>query len=386
MQGRNYNLFKGVIGSQYFLYFGVMGIFLPYFNLYCYHIGFSGFQIGVLSAVRSAAMVLFPLLWGVVADRFQTRKLIYISCCFLSSAIWVFFLYTVDFWEILVITIFYGIFYSPIISFLEAFTINLLGIEKKSYGTIRAWGSISFILMVILFGKLIDFFPIRIILFYIFAGSIIQALIAIKIPDIKQKKNKHVLPKKNAMLNRRVIIFLFCAFLMLVSHGTYYGFFSIHLSNAGYDNALIGITWAIASIAEILAMIKSDAIFKKFTLENVLVASFITAALRWLILFFTESFSVIIFSQILHAITYGTFHMASILYIDSLSYEWNKTFGQALNNAVTYGLGMMAGFFLNGYLFEKTGVAWLFFISSITALAGGIIFLAFTISNHRRVK
>ena len=59
---------KFIISSQYFIYFGVLGIFLPYFNLYCYHLGFSGFQIGVLSALRSLVMVLFPLTeleWGM---------------------------------------------------------------------------------------------------------------------------------------------------------------------------------------------------------------------------------------------------------------------------------------------------------------------------------
>jgi len=358
-----------------------MGIFLPYFNLYCYNIGFSGFQIGVLSALRSASMVVFPVLWSILADRFQTRKSIYILCNCMSAAIWFFFLHTVDFWQILFISIGYGIFYSPIISFLEAFTMDVLGREKKSYGSIRAWGSISFILMVMLFGKLIDMYSINIIIGYILAGSIIQALIATNIPQIKTKNNKNRSPNKTVFMTQRMVFFLFCAFLMLVSHGTYYGFFSIHLSNAGYGNVLIGATWAIASIAEILVMIKSDMLFKRFSIEKVLLTSFIVASLRWFILFFTESIFIIVLSQILHAITYGTFHMASILYIDALSSKMNKTFGQAVNNAVTYGLGMMTGFFLNGYLFEKISVPWLFLISSITALSGGILFLMFHLSN-----
>ena len=48
-----------VIRLQYFVYFGVLGIYLPYFNLYCYHIGFSGTEIGSLSAVRSLVLVIF---------------------------------------------------------------------------------------------------------------------------------------------------------------------------------------------------------------------------------------------------------------------------------------------------------------------------------------
>ncbi|MEJ2728064.1 MAG: MFS transporter [Deltaproteobacteria bacterium] len=125
---RTYHL---VIGSQYFLYFGVLGIFLPFFNLYCYHLGFSGFRIGILSAVRSVALVLFPLIWGALADRLNARRPIYVLCCFCSALIWMLYLFTADFWPMLAITGFYGIFFSPIISFLEAFTMDILGKEKN---------------------------------------------------------------------------------------------------------------------------------------------------------------------------------------------------------------------------------------------------------------
>jgi PPP family 3-phenylpropionic acid transporter len=365
--------FKWIVGSQYFLYFGVLGIFLPYFNLYCYHLGFSGFQIGALSALRSVALVLFALVWSALADHFQIRKPIYILCSFISTAIWVFYLYTVDFWVMLVITFFYGIFYSPIISFLEAFTMDVLGKGKKSYGKIRVWGSISFILTVIILGKIIDLYSINIILILILTGSILQAVISTRIPDIQIEKQGAFSLKAKALLKRRVIIFLFSAFLMLVSHGTYYGFFSIHLDNLGYESTFIGITWALASISEILVMVNSEKIFKRFSLENVLVFSFMVAALRWFTLFIARSPIVIMISQISHAVTYGTFHIASILYIDFLTPDDAKTLGQAINNAVTYGLGMMVGFFMSGYLYESMGSFVLFMISGFIALAGGIL-------------
>ncbi len=367
--------FRFIIGSQYFLYFGIMGIFLPYFNLYCFHLDFTGFQIGLLSAVRTVAIVLFPLFWGALADRFQIRKPIYILCNFVSAGIWTCYLYTTDFWLMLIITLFYGIFYAPIISFLEAFTMDVLGKEKKSYGRLRAWGSIAFIVIVIVLGRIIDLFSIEIIIAVILAGSLLQALISVRIPDVViSSKKEFFTPKAKVLLKRRVTVFLFCAFLMLVSHGTYYGFFSIHLDNLGYDKTFIGITWALASIAEILVMIKSDKIFKRFSLENVLVFSFMMATLRWLMLFFVKSPVLILISQVFHAITYGAFHIASILYIDLLTPDKAKTMGQAANNAVTYGLGMTVGFLFNGYLYESVGSFNLFIISSLIALAGGVIF------------
>ena len=367
------NSFKLVIGSQYFLYFGVMGVFLPYFNLYCYHLKFSGFQIGVLSGIRSIALVLFPLVWAGLADRFHIRRPIYIFCSFISSAIWAFYLYTTDFWAMLLITVFYGIFYSPIISFLEAFTMDVLSTEKKSYGKMRGWGTIAFIMTVLLLGKVIDIYSIEIIIILIFFGSMAQALISIKIPDIQIKKQTSFSSNAKVLLKRPVIVFLFCAFLMLVSHGTYYGFYSIHLENLGYGKTFIGISWALASIAEIIVMIKSDIIFKRFSTDNVLFFSFMVAALRWMGLSFTTSPVIILFLQILHAVTYGTFHVSSILYIDSLTPDEGKTLGQAVNNAVTYGLGLMVGFFINGYLFETLGTFTLFMISSFIAFGGGLL-------------
>jgi PPP family 3-phenylpropionic acid transporter len=378
---RTYHL---VIGSQYFLYFGVLGIFLPFFNLYCYHLGFSGFRIGILSAVRSTALVLFPLIWGALADRLNARRPIYILCCFCSALIWMMYLFTVDFWPMLAITIFYGIFFSPIISFLEAFTMDILGNEKKSYGRIRVWGSFSFIIVVLVLGKIIDLYSVEIIVVLILAGSLMLSVISTQIPVLQIDKRKRLSRGAKSLLDRHVLVFLFCAFLMLVSHGAYYGFFSIHLENLGFGSTFIGLTWALASGAEILVMLRSDQIFNRFSIKAVLIFSFMIAALRWFILFFVQSAVAILLAQVLHAVTYGTFHIASILYIDRLAPDKAKTLGQAVNNATSYGLGLMVGFFFNGYLYEITGSSALFMISSLIALCGGLIFWGFCLVDRKR--
>ena len=374
MKNQNGRPLNFIISSQYFLYFGVLGLFLPYFNLYCYHLGFSGFQIGVLSALRSVVMVLFSLIWGGLADRFQARKPIYVGCSFISAAIWLCYLLTADFYLMLVITIAYVIFYGPIISFLEAFTMDVLGKEKQSYGKVRVWGTLSFILIVTVFGKIIHHYSHSIILVPIFAGSLLQALFALKIPNVTLPKKASFTAGAKLLLKKRALLFLFCAFLMLVSHGTYYGFFSIHLEDLGYGSTFIGFAWALASASEILIMVNSDRIFRRFPLEKVLIFSFMVAALRWFILCWVRSPVLILLSQLLHAITYGTFHIASILYIDRLTPDNAKTTGQAVNNAMTYGLGMMVGFFLSGYLYERVDSFTLFAISGLVALAGGILF------------
>lgn len=367
---------KLIISSQYFLYFGLLGIFLPYFNLYCYHLEFSGFQIGLISSIRSVMLVIFPLIWGSVADHFQLRRPIYIGCCFASTIIWAFFLYYQQFWAMLIITVFYGIFFSPLISFLEATTIESLGKEKNQYGKIRAWGSFSFIMTVIIMGRLIDLTSVQIIILCILAGSVVMSLFGLAIPGVVPQKKSLFLSRAKHLLTRKVFVFLVCAFLMLVSHGAYYGFFSIHLEKLGYGSTFIGFSWALASTAEIFVMIKSEAIFKRFSMEKVLVFSFFVAALRWLTLYVATSTPVILISQLTHAVTYGTFHMASVLYIDQLAPKEAKTLAQAANNALTYGLGLMVGFFVSGLLFEPFGTYNLFILSAGVAALAGILFKA----------
>ena len=363
---------KYILAPQYFLYFGILGIYLPYFNLYCYHLDFTGFQIGVLSSLRTFATALFPLLWGALADRFLIRRPIYILCSIISAGIWAFFLLTTDFYAMFAITAFYGIFHAPLISFLESFSMDLLGKEKNSYGRLRAWGSISFILTVVIVGRAIDAFSTHIILILILAGKLMFFMIATRMPAAPASARQTTFSTgARALISKQVIVFLTAAFLMLLSHGTYYGFFSIHLANLGYKGTFIGITWALAALAEIFVMINSGRIFKRFSYEYVLILSFAAAGVRWLILFFATSAALILFTQLLHAFTYGAFHVASILYIDKLTPNEAKTLGQAVNNAVTYGLGIMSGFFINGYFFDIIGAQSLFAISGGLAVLGG---------------
>ncbi len=363
-----------ILRSQYFIYFGILGLYLPYFNLYCYHLGFNGTQIGLLSGIRSATLVLFPFVWGALADRFRRRKSIYLFCNALACVTWAGYLVTTDFFPMLMIAVVYGTFYAPLIAFLEAYAMDLLGEDKKAYGRVRVWGSVSFILIVTVLGGLIERYGIGMIIPLILAGSLLQTCFAAAMPSAPSTPRTPPADRRAQMDWSKALIFLCCGFLMLASHGTYYGFFSIHLENLGLPPTYIGISWAVAVLAEILVMLNSHRLFARASFESVLLASFFIAALRWLLLAMFLSPGVILASQILHAFSYGTFHMASILYMDRLTPGPAKTLGQAANNAITYGLGLMIGFLANGALFDHLGARNLFAISAVLALAGGILF------------
>ncbi len=260
------------LGLQYFFYFGVMGVFLPYFNLYLKHLDFSGFQIGVIYGLRTLTMVFFSLAWAFLADRYSIRKPVYIFCNLAACAAFALYLTTEDFTAMLAITLVYSVFYGPIIAFLEAFTMDSLGRQdeggKRRYGNIRVWGSMNFILVSLLVGWAIDMVPLKIVLVLILAGSVLQGLFSLTVPGkTKPTLTTSFFSHMGQFMNRKALIFLLCSFLMLASHGTYYGFFSIHLETLGFSNTFIGSAWALASLAEIFVMIRSDLIFRRFSIR-----------------------------------------------------------------------------------------------------------------------
>lgn len=365
-----------VLSLHYFLYFGIMGIFLPFFNLFCHHLGLTGFQIGAINALRTIVMVLFALFWGALADRLAIRRHIYVAATFFSAAAWSLYLFTDDFYPMLAVTVLYAIFFGPVIPFLEAFTMEALsgGSNQSQYGRIRAWGSFSFIAVVLIMGVALDHVSSRIIVPLILLGSLIMAVASFLIPERLSPATKSRTGDLKALLTSRVGLFLLANFLMLASHGTYYGFYSIHLEELGYSASFIALAWGLATLAEVGVMLNSERIFKKIPTETALILSFGVATLRWMMLFLFTSKAAILIGQLLHASTYALFHIACILYMDRLSTPANRTLAQVTNNAVSYGLGLMVGFLVNGLLYSHMGSA-LFLASAGVSVLGAMVML-----------
>ena len=366
---------KTALSTHYFLYFGIMGIFLPFFNLFCHHIGLTGLQIGAVNAARTIVMVLFAVAWGALADRLALRRPIFITASCLSAASWSLFLFADTFAAIFVVTLVYAAFFGPIIPFLEAFTMEALsgkGENPNRYGRIRAWGSFSFIAVVLAMGKTLDIFSSRIVIPFILVGSVVMALSSFAIPSSLSPRKRSTPADFKSLLTPRVLLFLLAGFLMLASHGTYYGFFSIHLEELGYPPSFTALTWGMATLAEVGVMLWAAPLFKKLSTEKSLVISFVVASLRWLILYFFTNRWVILGSQLLHAVTYALFHIACIVHMDRLSTPANRTLSQVINNAISYGLGLMAGFFISGLFYQKMGGS-LFLVSALISLMGAFV-------------
>jgi PPP family 3-phenylpropionic acid transporter len=164
-------------------------------------------------------------------------------------------------------------------------------------------------------------------------------------------------------------------FLGRFGMGAYYSFFSLYIRDTFGGPSSVSLMWAIGAVAEIATMWYSGKVIGRWGLRSVLVVSLaaITARLGFFVL--APSLVVIAFAQLLHALTFGTFHTAAVAYVNAKIPAERRGLGMAIYNAIGIGLASFLASIAGGYLLEAHGYTALF-LSYAAVPLGGIAILA----------
>ncbi|SMF64337.1 MFS transporter, PPP family, 3-phenylpropionic acid transporter [Alteromonadaceae bacterium Bs31] len=369
------------LSAVYFCYFAVVGAISPYWGLYLDATGYSPTQIGVLSAIPMLTKLLAPNIWGAWADatgqRLNIIRLGAAGACLCFAAIFV----GQGYIWLIVVLLSFSFFWNAILAQFEVVTLNHLASQPQRYSRIRVWGSVGFILTVVLLGYLFELIDIRLlplIIFIFLCGIFFSTL---SLPEEEQKSQRPVKGSFLALLlNRNVFLFFFILTLLQVSHGVYYTFYSIYMESYGYSRTLIGLFWAIGVVAEIVIFIWMPAILQRFSLLLLLQASLFLTALRWAaIACYPELWGLMITVQLLHAFGFGVSHAVAIEFVRRQFGSSAQGQGQAFYSAVCFGAGSAVGALCSGLLWELKP-SWAFVFSI------GVVVIALLISHKRFFK
>jgi len=364
------------LSGFYFFYFSLLGATAPFFGLYFAHLGFSAERIGELVAIPMLMRCLAPNLWGWLGDVTGQRLAIVRigALCTLLSFGLIFFDKSYG-WLVLVMAL-HAFFWHAVLPQFEVITLAHLREQAARYSQVRLWGSIGFIVAVVGLGMLferlsLDVYPVAIIV--VMAGIVFSS---VWVPNAQPEPRPDTSGQGGFMrqlCRPGVLAFYVCVGLMQVSHGPYYTFFSIHLEALGYDRGTIGLLWALGVVAEILLFLMMATLLKRFSLRQVLVASFLLAALRWLLLgTLADHLVVLLLAQLMHAATFGSFHAAAVHFVQRSFGHRQQGQGQALY-ATLAGIGGALGALYSGYSWSSLGPGWAFAIASLAALAAAVI-------------
>jgi len=374
------------LSSFYFFYFSCLGAFLPYWPLYLNDKDFSAYEIGMITGVMIGTKIIAPNLWGWIADKTGLRHRVIQLGTFCSFVIFMFASTIENFSSMLALIFFFSFFWNASLPQFEAVTMNTLGSSYNKYSQIRLWGSLGFIISVLSLSVLTNKFGISVvplcICFYLFLTWLVTLFI--KSPDTISKAHNNSL--MSIVMKPAVVGILISCFLMQLSHGPFYAFFAIYLSENSYNTNLIGIIWSLGVIAEILIFMKISSWIPKYGLQNLFIISFVFAVARWLLIsFFADNIILVVIATLFHAITYGMYHAVSISLIHEYFTGELQGRGQALYSSVSFGLGGSIGSFYSGYFWESAGGSTVFLYASLFAFLGFIVSLILVKSNNKSI-
>lgn len=365
------------LSGFYFFYFAFVGAFTPFWSLYLQSLEFNAFQIGVLMSLLQVSRIFAPNLWGWLADHTGRRVAVVQLAAFLSLIFYLGVFAGDSFIWMFVVMALMSLFWSASLPLVEAITLGHLGAGGEGYGRIRLWGSVGFIIAVIILGYVLDYAPVRALLWIVLGLKAGIFLLSRKIPEPKiVPHHTDDQPVWNILRRPDVAAFLAACFLMAAAHGVYYTFYSIYLVEHGYSKSVVGWLWALGVICEVLVFLWMPRMAARFGLWRILIASFALAALRFFLIGWgVEYILIIVFAQTLHAASFGSFHAAAVALVHQFFRGKHQAKGQGLYTSISFGLGGTLGGLMSGYTWDALGADWSFSISALFALAGYFVLL-----------
>lgn len=360
------------LSSFYFFYFALLGCISPFWGLFLDARGFSGQEIGELMALFGLVRIIAPNVWGALGDCTGRRMALLRLGTLMCALIFLNIFWVSSFLTMAMIMVGYGFFWAAVLPQFEVVTLNYLKERTDEYSKIRIWGSIGFVVFVLILGVVFDFISVNYLPVFML---LLLSAIFISSTTIKGQEITHGHEEGVGFLAlvRRppVVAFLVAAFLMQVSHGAYYTFFSLFLEQAGYSTSLIGILWAVGVLAEVVVFLVVHKLFGRISYKAVLVVSLLLAAIRWFLTgHFVDVLWLLVLLQLTHAATFGTMHAVSMHYIHQYFQGRHQGQGQALFSSLAYGAGGALGAIVSGYVWQWDMGVTMFELAGLSALLG----------------
>lgn len=362
------------LSTFYLCYFAALGALIPYWSLYLKQLGFDAVEIGELMAIPMATKFVAPYVWGWMGDHLGRRMLIVRIGSLLTSLIFLTVFWLRGFWGLGIAMALFSFFWNAVLPQFESVTLLYLKTEADRYARVRVWGSIGFIVTVLLLGVAVDSEGPDIVLPVLFAIYLSIWLASMLIADPQAEATS--VPQRSIVSILRlpsVSAFFLVCFLLQTAHGAYYTFYTIYMEEVGYSKTLIGQLWAVGVVAEVLVFLVMHRLLRRFGARRVLLVSLLLAALRWLVIGNFPLLPLLLFAQLLHAATFGTFHAAAIHLVHHYFTGRHQGRGQALYSSLSFGAGGALGSLLSGNLWHSGGPLMVFDVSVTISLLAALI-------------
>ena len=367
------------LSGFYWFYFASLGVIVPFWSLYLSSLGFDARSIGELMAVLMATKIVAPYLWSWIADHTGHSMKIIRAASILSCIAFLGVFLNSSFWWLVLVMLLFSFFWNATLPQFEANTMNHLGKDTHKYSVVRLWGSLGFVFSVILIGSMLDEYGYQLVPISIFILYVLITVFSFLVSDAPQHHPhiEHVSILK-VLKKPHVIALLVICFLMQMSHGPYYTFYSIYLKEFNYSSNTLGWLWALGVIAEIILFVFMHKLMPRYGPRLLLMIALVLTTIRWLLIgFYVETLWIVILAQCLHAASFGLYHAVGIELFHRNFKGKLQGRGQALYSAISFGAGGAVGTLLSGAYWDAYSAQVIFGAAALVSFIAFVVVLKF---------
>lgn len=362
-------------GSRfYFTFFGALAAWLPFLAVYFHHLGLSGPQIGLLSALQPAAGFLLAAPLASLADR-RGWHLRMLSVCSIGLGVSMLLVMTAgSFLVLLPVMALFAAFYSPIIPLADSTATAMASRYRVGYGSMRLWGSFSYAVMAAVCGFLWLHFGYRAMFPTAAAIYLLLAWIARRLEEVEREpRAEQRIPWGDLIRNRTLVVLLVSTFVVGAAMGVDMTFTGIYMTHLGGGAELVGVMFGLSAMFELPAMRSSAPLVQRLGGRTTLLIAYACFATAYLGYAISPVPWVMIGFSVFRGLGFGLFYATTVHLIHELAPRaWGSTL-QGIMNASAFGLAQLVSRPAGGALYDGLGPSATYLAAGLTVVLGAAL-------------
>ena len=330
----------------------------------------SGAETASVFSTQSWGAIIAPFIIGLIADRYFNAERI-LGVLHLVGAFLMYQMYqSSDLSSFYIYVFSYMVLYMPTLALVNSVAFNQMKDPEKEFSSIRVWGTIGWIVAGLSISYVFHWDSVESLASgmlkntFLLAGiaALVLGLLSFTLPATPPKVSDEKikigdiigLDALKLLKDKNFAVFFISSILICIPLAFYYQNANPFLTESGLENPTGKM--AIGQISEALFLLLIPVFFSKYGFKKTILVGMLAWAIRYALFAYGNggelSFMLII-GIALHGICYDFFFVSGQIYTNSKAGDKYKSAAQGLITLATYGVGMLIGFAVAGWITDN---------------------------------
>lgn len=302
----------------YGAFFFYAGLSMPFMPAWLAARGLDTREIGIVLATPLVARVVVAPVSTRLADRFSVLHPALVAAAVASVAGFALVGLGTGFAPILATYALAATVAAPILPLADAVALRGLKMQMRSYGSVRLWGSVTFIVANLGGGALLARLGAGEVIWAVVAALALTAAAALALGRLAPEAPEPAPEQRrdpSLWRSPAFVAVVLGASLIQASHAVLQGFATLQWSARGIGGTAIGALWALAVVIEVGLFAASGRIVPRVGASGMILLGGLGGVVRWTAMAFDPPAAVLPLLQGLHALTFGATHLGTMHFL-----------------------------------------------------------------------